>query len=133
MHEPTLPKSCRRGLHLLQGRGSAAGFCPPSSTDLDGDRGSAAGSSPTQPRLIRELDLTLRAVLSSPYVWIPRRLSTFYALIIYFLVIDKVPLHRSMMVWLRCLCSRIRSCFCALEIFVLRSAIPNSGIRAVCL
>src|SRR3954454_5557405 len=131
MHEPTLPESCRGGIHLLQGRGSAAGFCPPSSTDLDGDRGSAAGSSPTQPRLICELDLTLRAVLSSPYSWIPRSRSTFYALIIYFLIIDKVPLHRSTRVCLRCLCSRIRSWLCVLENFVLRSAIPNSGIRAV--
>src|SRR3954467_8902591 len=112
-----LPESCRRGLHLLQGRGSAAGFCPPSSTDLDGDRGSAAGSSPTQPRLMCELDLTLRAVLSSPYVWIPRRRSTFYALIIYFLVIDKVPLHQSTRVCLHFLCSRIRSWLYALEFF----------------
>ena len=37
-----------RGGDLLHRRGSAAGFCPPLRSNLAGDRGSAAGSSPTR-------------------------------------------------------------------------------------
>ena len=36
------------GGDLLRRRGSAAGFCPPLRSNLTGDRGSAAGSSPTR-------------------------------------------------------------------------------------
>ena len=42
-----------RGGDLLHRRGSAAGFCPPLRSNLTGDRGSAAGSSPTRSRLPR--------------------------------------------------------------------------------